>query len=698
MKKYRLGKLTLQGYRSFDGPTEVVFPQTGLVMVAGPSGSGKTSLLEAISFCLGHQKSPATKIASWRGIPLSASLLLHREDGVDMTIKRTDKGVSVAVGEEKARGRAGEELIERELGVPIDVLGKLTHRRQKRRSHLFSMGDEELKDFLAAALPDLVRFEVEAVTAAGAAETARAEAAGAATVASVSASIATALPGGDVAMREAAVATAQAAAERAAAWATQRSQHREALGRAENAAAAARVEALRARQAVARAEESRLRAAARPEAPAELRAAVTDIESMLRVCEEKERGERDAESRAVQAWSRARGEFDRGVILHEHGVREHAKDVEALAKARAELETTQAGACPTCGQAWATDSHTQHIKQLQTRVAVLALAVASHAVLPPPDVEVWAAANPQPMTGGATIEALVTAGRMLREDLAAARAAVAAWVAEASAGDQILLARYAAEVTSLGVEIVAAQRESDDLRAAKDDELQAVGAARAARAELLAAETALRREEQVAKAKADMEDKAARERAAAEEAEARARVAEDYAAAVGRNGFLGRIFDELLVEIADATNAALADVPNVTDCSLAFRSEVVGAKGKAVRQNIVPVLTIGGQEIVGRDLDGASGGMQSAVELAADFAGILGVVERRLGWSPGWVMIDEAFEGLDASSREATVEYLRALARDRLVLVIDHGSEIGGLFESRIVVKSENRKSRVANG
>jgi DNA repair exonuclease SbcCD ATPase subunit len=287
---------------------------------------------------------------------------------------------------------------------------------------------------------------------------------------------------------------------------------------------------------------------------------------------------------------------------------------------------------------------------------------------------------------------------MLREDLAAARADAAAWRAEASAGGQILLARYAAEVTSLGVEIVAAQRESDDLRAAKDDELQAVGAARAARAELLAAETALRREEQVAKAKADMEDKAARERAAAEEAEAKARVAEDYAAAVGRNGFLGRIFDELLVEIADATNAALADVPNVTDCSLAFRSEVVGAKGKTVRQNIVPVLTVGGQEIVGRDLDGASGGMQSAVELAADFAGILGVVERRLGWSPGWVMIDEAFEGLDASSREATVEYLRALARDRLVLVIDHGSEIGGLFESRIVVKSENRKSWVANG
>jgi len=66
--------------------------------------------------------------------------------------------------------------------------------------------------------------------------------------------------------------------------------------------------------------------------------------------------------------------------------------------------------------------------------------------------------------------------------------------------------------------------------------------------------------------------------------------------------------------------------------------------------------------------------MLSAVYLATDLA-IIDVVSRRLGVAPGWLVLDESFEGLGPVEKEAYLEVLNNYARNKLVLIIDHGTE-----------------------
>jgi vacuolar-type H+-ATPase subunit D/Vma8 len=165
----------------------------------------------------------------------------------------------------------------------------------------------------------------------------------------------------------------------------------------------------------------------------------------------------------------------------------------------------------------------------------------------------------------------------------------------------------------------------------------------------------------------------------------------DFAALVGRDGFLGAIFDEVLAEVAEETNDILAKVPNVAHVTLAFKSETITGKG-TVQRGIKPVVTVGGHEASLKA--GCSGGMLGAVYLATDLA-VIDVVSRRLGVSPGWLFLDESFEGLGAVEKEAYLEVLSLYAEKKLVLIIDHGTETKEALPG-IDLIYENGRSRLA--
>jgi DNA repair exonuclease SbcCD ATPase subunit len=160
----------------------------------------------------------------------------------------------------------------------------------------------------------------------------------------------------------------------------------------------------------------------------------------------------------------------------------------------------------------------------------------------------------------------------------------------------------------------------------------------------------------------------------------------DFLQLVGREGFLGAIFDEVLQEIGTEATEILGKVPNTQGVSVTFRSETLTAKG-TTQKGIVPVVSIRGHEA---PLDsGASGGMYSAIELAVDLA-VLGVVSRRLGVYPGWLVLDEPFEGLGSVEKEAYLEVLSVYGRDKLVLIVDHGTETAEFFDKIIDIDFKN--------
>ena len=166
----------------------------------------------------------------------------------------------------------------------------------------------------------------------------------------------------------------------------------------------------------------------------------------------------------------------------------------------------------------------------------------------------------------------------------------------------------------------------------------------------------------------------------------------DFVAAMGRDGFLGIIFEDVLREIETEVNSRLARLANVSHVTLRFLSEVVTQKG-TINRSITPIVSVNGYDT--KLKAGLSGGMYSSVEGQIDLA-VMAVVQRRAGAMPGFLFLDEVWNGQGVVTKEANMEILSEYARDKLVLVIDHGSEIKEMFGGFIKVVYENERSRIA--
>jgi DNA repair exonuclease SbcCD ATPase subunit len=166
----------------------------------------------------------------------------------------------------------------------------------------------------------------------------------------------------------------------------------------------------------------------------------------------------------------------------------------------------------------------------------------------------------------------------------------------------------------------------------------------------------------------------------------------DVLALIGRSGFLGSIVEEVLVEIAAAANDILGQVANVRHLSIEFETERVAKTTDNVAAKITPIIYSRGRKV--SFASGISGGMQAAVELAVDLA-VGDVVSRRRGSYPGFLLLDEALDGLGATEKESCLEMLRISAGDRLILVVDHDSAFQGLFDSIIEVEMSDGRSRI---
>jgi len=157
-------------------------------------------------------------------------------------------------------------------------------------------------------------------------------------------------------------------------------------------------------------------------------------------------------------------------------------------------------------------------------------------------------------------------------------------------------------------------------------------------------------------------------------------------------GFRDKIFDEVLEATGAEATEILAGLPNAQHITLEFRSEREKSDGDA-EQKIRAVAFVHGVE---RELEEAvSGGQFTSVSLAVDLA-LSRVVGRRLGCSLNWLGLDEVFHGHDAVTKQACLEMLQRYASDRLVVIVDHSSEVKEMFTQDITVVLENGVSRFA--
>lgn len=706
MKKLRLKALSIANLRSVI-KADLSFSTHGLVGIrgfnrdtGGSSGAGKTSVILATTYGLGYANFPATQMKSWL-----------TEDPMQVVVDITIDDQSVVLGRGKSThlidgsgkvtgATAVNKRLQDLLGLSPDLLRALSYRPQSERSAFLAMDDASKKDFLGSVIPLLERFEAEAEDAQGRAREA-------ATIADQKDALVGAL-GAQVEMARADIGTLTlqdlspleaSQAETGARLGEQTavvSTLKEALATAEGlwnnaheALFAVKVEGLEAVEA-----ELKMVRAESPPAPSDLGPFISRSQECARrlaakrALDEGRRAERETLVAAITAVvASAEKKIARKKLLQERQ--------EELTHTLNHMRGRQ---CPTCKRSWeeagssAVDMATQ-LDKVDVDLADVEVAerdkAQAHATL---------AAIP-PFVPDPIVEKLATMEMKLANDLAEARArdrvAEKLWDADvtqraadiqarivalkdgARARQQIKVDEAAARVREARISVdqaranqTAAEREAagarEALKLASAANTQCVAAHAAALARLSTMDTRLE----------TLRKDAAQARATAN-AEA------DFAEMVGREGFLGSIFDEILAEIAQETNAILGRVPNTSRVVVRFRSEVTSEKGKTKR-SIAAVVAVDGHD-ENPYAAALSGGMRSSFELAVDLA-IIRVLGRRTGAMPGWLFLDEPFEGLGRVEKEAWIEVLKDYASDRLVLVVDHASETKELFDAMIDV------------
>lgn len=683
----RLARTTMARTRSFKGASVIDWPERGLVLVAGKnqvtggsSGSGKSTVMMATMHPLGCCPVPGSHLTNWATSdePAECSVTLvdgqRREEvvrGADYVVKGVTTGAT-----------ATKKWLADAFGLTPEQLGILSYRRQGAQSYFLGLSDADKKEFLADLVPDVRRMEaVEAEAEARIPQLAASE---------------------ECADTEAAVATAQVVAKRAEIprAVARADQVRQALAengekvkftiaRRDDAArelesAEARIQPLAAVEAKARATASKisgLTTAAHPSVVAAEKR-LTEVASLASAVKEELDRDRRRLSLLSETNARRRASYDGQLrdmrrklgemrVMLEAGEPTAEK---ALNDAERDLSAANKKTCPTCKQPW----HAPDLLALEGAVA------SARGRLDELD-ELSRAADEldreitefDPFVDDPEIEALrkkVSDMEMSVTDISAS-AVAAAKEARARAEAELVRRRESAQAS--------ARKAYGDLRAAEiaRDSVKSALAQAAWEAESLSSNiaqletslnAALEQVSEVEKEVLDLERRAEDAQQAAVEATAALAMEKDLRDLVGRNGFLGVVFDEVLAEIAAAANSIIGRIPNTFHVVMGFRSETVDARGQAKRR-IVTTASVDGHSHLPME-SALSGGMATSVHLAVDLA-IGEVLVRRGARVPGWLFLDEPFTGLGAVEKEAFIEVLREIAQHRLVVVVDHGTE-----------------------
>lgn len=623
----RLKTLQLQGFRRFTEPTTITFPERGLLLLDGDSGVGKSTILQGIAFALGICPFPSTTLKSWTGEPLQVVLTLEK-DGESVVVAKGKK-TFVQYGDSPPHtgAKAVDEEIVKIFGMAPDLISALTYRPQDELGVFLSKDDAEKKEFLAKVL-GLNNIESAIDEAEERRKKLQSEL-------SFAQGILAEREGG---LRKALDGLTEVSPDPVDIGFEQRLQN------ATNAVATLETQYSQLevdREAATAAYLSRM---------ADVVAAKTEQLQTAKTLYKKVKGEAAQKNAELET---KRDEI-RSKITKISVQLGSLPSVKTEIKAcRARIQALESNECYVCHRPFTAeaqiDEEREQLKTLEESVAVEPTLVARREAL------------------GKELASLVPFVEPKEAKLLEVANKLEFWLTtnRNSITDPVVIDIEQKLRATMALLVKA----KDDLSSAKDDfhQFQQACTMKA---------TMRARQETVRQAAAKQVDEA-RQKVA--ELEFAVNAEKDFLAVLGKEGFLGAIFGEVLTEISTAANAALAQLGNVSHVSVTFRSE--NAKGK---KTIVPVFFVNGNEATRNS--GLSGGMGASADLAVDL-GVVDVVQRRLGSTPGWLALDETFNGMPKSTKETALEILENFAQNRLVIVVDHGTEMKEHFTQVLTVK-----------
>jgi DNA repair exonuclease SbcCD ATPase subunit len=735
MGSYKLLKLTLNNYRSFPS-SEVVFQDSGMTLIrghnvdtGGSSGSGKSSITGAIALAFGASPYPIKDQKAWGSSSgISVVLEFQTDEGV-WVLRRGDKSTLKPPAGPTVTGSEGvDSRLRQVLGIDSEMLMALTYRRQHDRGLFLGKTDSEKKEFLTKVLG----LEVIEKACELAATNVKAEETKVSGMVFANQQLETQLRGLPELSFEPELADLTPFRDLI-------SKHTKRLAlldkQAKDSQALISVSelSLAETQQTINTKYAPMIASAQGEiAKIKADGVITANSSILPLPPELEKSRLDLASitdrllklnirekeRAASIAQEIR-ELDKTISSLKAEVNSIPRLEKELVVKKAQISSLQGQNCPTCQQQWVTDNAKKQLNAfLQEKSALESTLSAirySQEQLPTyeekrkglvfePDPKV---ARFQEIITSLTgelrgLEATAKSEQARQDEAVRVKnnEAKAAFQQKVTNAQLILAGIQADSVTELGETTALNSAILQNTR----KELQEIqGNIYAARSEKAEAEMGLRlaESENAARTK-DFETRLASRAKAQSQLldstrrldEARATLAseQDFEDFVGYKGFLGSIFDEVLAEVTEETNNILGSVANTSHVTLHFVSEVLPQKGGTPKREIKPMISIGGN--VATLKSGASGGMQTSINLAVDLA-VAKVVSRRTASYPGWMILDESFDGLDSVSKETCLGMLAKYAEDRLVLIVDHSSETKEMFSNFLDVEYCNGVSSI---
>jgi DNA repair exonuclease SbcCD ATPase subunit len=692
MKWTRLKGLWIENFGPFVGKHEVQFPDSGLTLIRGVvtetgdgSGAGKSSLLNSLSFLFGGCPFAATEIQSWyTDEEPRAEAQLETEAGEVLVTRHKGLTVKSPKHPKGIRGKAAEAYLDEVFGMNEKVRALCTYRGQKKPGVFLSMSDAQKKTFLSDLL-DLGRYEKIAFEAAEKAKTIQNQ------VTSSRAKLEVAQEALKLAQERLSTAQAPDPSE------TDKLKASVSLcdSRAIELESAAAVEQKLAQDVRVRltanmeAEITILRLAAErvetkgnPEIPRleqELEALKVEIEII-----------KESDRLAQLQIEKQRSKLNEKLVRLRASVSDLPRLQKQLLNIQEQKVALEAQICPTCTRTWVCDESKWLLeenvqKEVQTKSEIEIKEQETQEGLKVKD-ELAKIPVFEPTRQLAT---KIQASKDLSTKIVSMRQS------EQDEANKIRKANRAQEdyTRSLfALEILNqsnghTQKTEELLKLAREqrDQARSIEKQIAINNQKLVDYTRLREDAELAGVSVgvcqNMLDQNLKD----------LNLELDVQAMVGREGFLGVIFEDILVEISAATNEILERVANVRHLTFQFEATKELKTGN-VAQRITPVINSHGRRV---SFDaGISGGMQTSVELAVDL-GVAEVIARRRGTYPGFLILDEPFEGLGGISKEAAMQMLEAYSRDRLVLIVDHSSEFQGLFQQIIEIEQTDGRSSI---
>ena len=717
--KYKLRFLELEGFRSFKKRVRIDFPESGLVLIAGKykgssvsSGSGKSSILEAIAFALDICEIPATELKNWDSKSLYVKLGIECGSTL-IECERTPKFNLIIDGvpwSDLVLG--GKEKLYKLLGVPDDVLPAVTYRRQRERGKLLNYTDAQLKEFLSTTLKlndiedgasafnkkinalepqiDTKKAELSAYTTMGIEPVSEDE-------------------------YQVAIKSFQDAQVNAEALGKEIEQKKLQLNAqieeknkeiAELHKQSASVVAILPPEHAVLSEELKQMNANLGKLASDKTNAAFTIDSS------KEKTEIAAFNQNIAALNqnisqlRIQEASISTLILNVERKKTDNNNIKASALALKQKATKlQESMCPTCNRHWLESK--VELEKTETEINALLLSLeennayivnseptistlpsikeaitknnneisANNVAISAKNAEIKAAVDAKTTEFNVSIMALNGQIEVKKMEIKAISDAALATISSTTSGIFSQIQLKSAELTGL----------KQNLSTIDQPLTLAVSVLNGASAAL---NTLSQRKQKYAEAS----EKIKKLKADIADLERQKQINFYASKVVGRNGFLGYIFDETLANIQSRTNEMVAYIPNIEDFTLGISSTKHVKSTKSTKKEISITVSKGGNET---SVQALSGGQQAGLELFSDLA-TAKEIRRKSGSAVDWMILDEAMDGLGVAEKAAALNIIKQKF-DGLVLVIDHSTEVKEAFEKVIEIEYDGKESHVTS-